>query len=110
MSFMGFWRWEVPISFEPEVPKAASCSGRNLDGPQPKRPSFGRIWLGIRISGIPTSLVACEFADRGPWRVAPKKDGLEWGSCQNQSILAVGSELFPKPGVRSLELIVSIQE
>jgi hypothetical protein len=37
-------------------------------------------------------------------------DGLELPSCQNQSILIVGSELFPMPGVRSLELIVSIQD
>jgi hypothetical protein len=81
-----------------------------LDGPQPKRPSFGSNWLGITISGIPTSLVACEFPDKGKWRVALKIDGLELPSCLNQSIWVVGSELFPSPGIRSLELIVSIQD
>ena len=98
------------MSFAPADPKAASCSGRNLDGPQPKRPSFGSIWLGITISGIQQSLVACQFPDKGLWRVALKNDGLELPSCLNQSIWVVGSELFPSPGIRSLELIVSIQD
>jgi hypothetical protein len=100
----------VPISFAPAEPKAASCSGRNMDGPQPKRPSLGSKLLGIRISGIPMSLVACEFPDKGTWRVAPEIHGLELPSCLNQSIWAVGSEMFPPPGIRSLELIVSIQD
>ena len=98
------------MSLAPADPKAASCSGRNLDGPQPNRPSFGRIWLGIWMSGIPLSLVACQFPDSGTWRVAPKNHGLELPSYRNQSISVVGSELFPKPGVRSLELIVSFQD
>ena len=94
----------------PADPNAASCSGRNLDGPQPKRPSLGSNWLGITISGIFTSLVACEFPDSGPWWVDPKIHELELPSCPNQSIWMVGSELFPSPGIRSLELIVSIQD
>ena len=56
------------------------------------------------------SLVACEFPDKGTWRVALEIDGLELPSCPNQSIRAVGSEMFPPPGIRSLELIVSIQD
>ena len=56
------------------------------------------------------SLVACEFPDKGTWRVALEIDGLELPSCPNQSIWAVGSEMFPPPGIRSLELIVSIQD
>jgi hypothetical protein len=74
------------MSLAPEDPKAASCSGRNMEGPQPKRPSLGSKLLGITISGIPMSLVACEFADKGTWQVALEIHGLELPSCLNQSI------------------------
>ncbi len=48
-SFTGAWRWLVPriVPFAPA--KAATCSGRTLDGPQPKRPSDGSRSPGIEM-------------------------------------------------------------
>src|SRR5690606_24504935 len=55
--FTGFCRWEVPSSSALAC-RWASCSGRTLDGPQPKRPSAGRRCGGITMSGTPTSLLS----------------------------------------------------
>lgn len=48
--FTGFCRWEVPITFAPASARAASCSGRTFEGPQPKRPSAGLMSAGITMS------------------------------------------------------------
>ena len=41
----GLWRCEVPITPAPPSARWASCSGRTREGPEPKRPSTGLIWI-----------------------------------------------------------------
>src|SRR5690606_20527491 len=55
--FTAGWRCEVPITSEPlpgspAETRACNCSGRTLEGPQPNRPSAGRIAGSSVIWGV----------------------------------------------------------
>src|SRR5262249_17799402 len=52
------WRWDVPIRLAPAPASAASCSGRTLEGPQPKRPSAGLMSAGITMSATRPSVLS----------------------------------------------------
>ncbi len=43
-------RWEVPMIEVEAATTASICAGRTFEGPQPKRPSTGRIDAGSRMS------------------------------------------------------------
>src|SRR5437660_2177740 len=47
----GACRWEVPSSAVPARARAATCSGRTLEGPEPNLPSAGSSPRGISILG-----------------------------------------------------------
>src|SRR4051795_8719280 len=50
--FTPCWRCDVPRYDDPVAARAASCSGRTFDGPEPNRPSRGRSSAGITRSAL----------------------------------------------------------
>lgn len=58
----GFWRWLVPNTEAPTSTRDCSCSGRTLEGPQPKRPSAGLRSAGmIGVEAIASSVPSLVF-------------------------------------------------
>ena len=47
-----FWRWLVPRYVVATSASAVICSGRTLEGPDPKRPSVGLSSAGMMMSGV----------------------------------------------------------
>ena len=57
-----FWRWLVPRYRPASAARASTASGRTLEGPEPNRPSAGRRWAGILMSGISVT-----YGIMAPW-------------------------------------------
>jgi hypothetical protein len=60
----GDWRWLVPSHDSPAEARAATASGRTLDGPHPNRPSAGRRSAGMRMSSGAV-LIVCHYRSHG---------------------------------------------
>ena len=68
---LGAWRWDVPRIVPPISLRRATCSGRTLLGPQPKRPSPGSRSVGmVRVAGWSVTIVQPSMAGRRAGRRA----------------------------------------
>src|SRR6476469_6579232 len=63
MNRTGAWRWLVPRYSPASAARAATASGRTLDGPHPNRPSDGLRSSGIAMSGRGAAMT-CHYRGR----------------------------------------------